>query len=207
MARQFDRICDILTGLGYLERHVNAAGHIDMTLTEKGLLLRRIYSEHDLELCEALLAGTFDKLDANGLAAVLSSLVYEARRGGDGEPRHYPGGISGPIAIASSKLKGICEDIDILCEDHGLDEMQRPDFGILDIMYEWADGGSLGSCLYGTDMTGGDFVRTAKRLADVLQQIAVAQPLPFDGGERLAGLAHEAADRVNRGVVAYSGVD
>ena len=207
VARQFDRICDILTGLGYLERHVNAAGHIDMTLTEKGSLLRRIYSEHDLELCEALLAGTFDKLDANGLAAVLSSLVYEARRGGDGEPRHYPGGISGSIAIASSKLKGICEDIDILCEDHGLDEMQRPDFGILDIMYEWADGGSLGSCLYGTDMTGGDFVRTAKRLADVLQQIAVAQPLPFDGGERLAGLAHEAADRVNRGVVAYSGVD
>ena len=61
-----------------------------MTLTEKGSLLRRIYSEHDLELCEALLAGTFDKLDANGLAAVLSSLVYEARRGGDGEPRHYP---------------------------------------------------------------------------------------------------------------------
>ena len=145
-----------------------------MTLTEKGSLLRRIYSEHDLELCEALLAGTFDKLDANGLAAVLSSLVYEARRGGDGEPRHYPGGISGPIAIASSKLKGICEDIDILCEDHGLDEMQRPDFGILDIMYEWADGGSLGSCLYGTDMTGGDFVRTAKRLADVLQQIPAA---------------------------------
>ena len=57
------------------------------------------------------------------------------------------------------------------------------------------------------DRAGGDFVRTAKRLADVLQQIAVAQPLPFDGGERLAGLAHEAADRVNRGVVAYSGVD
>lgn len=138
---------------------------------------------------------------------MLSSLVYEARRGGDSEPRHYPGGISGPIAIASSKLKGICEDIEILCEDHGLDEMQRPDFGILDIMYEWADGGSLGSCLYGTDMTGGDFVRTAKRLADVLQQIAVAQPLPFDGGERLAGLAHEAADQINRGVVAYSGVD
>ena len=73
----------------------------------------------------------------------------------------------------------------------------------LDIMYEWADGGSLGSCLYGTDMTGGDFVRTAKRLADVLQQIAVAQPLPFDGESGWQALAHEAADRVNRGVVAY----
>lgn len=207
VARQFDHICDILTQLGYLERHDDGNGRIDVTLTEKGLLLRRIYSEHDLELCEALLAGTFDKLDANGLAAVLSSLVYEARRGSDGEPRHYPGGISGPIAIASSKLQGICADINILCEDHSLEEMHQPDFGIVDIMYEWADGGSLGACLYGTDMTGGDFVRTAKRLADVLQQIAVAQPLPFDGGERLADIAHEAADRVNRGVVAYSGVD
>lgn len=114
-----------------------------------------------------------------GRCALFTGIRGQTR--GDGEPRHYPGGISGSIAIASSKLKGICEDIDILCEDHGLDEMQRPDFGILDIMYEWADGGSLGSCLYGTDMTGGDFVRTAKRLADVLQQIAVAQPLPFDG--------------------------
>ncbi|PWG66863.1 DEAD/DEAH box helicase [Bifidobacterium callitrichidarum] len=207
VARQFDRICDILTELGYLERHEDADGRIDMTLTDKGRLLRRIYSEHDLELCEALLAGTFDKLDANGLAAVLSALVYEARRGGEGEPRHYPGGVSGRIAIASSKLKGVCAHIDALCEDYGLTELAQPDFGIVDIMYEWADGASLAACLYGTDMTGGDFVRTAKRLADVLQQIAVAGPLPFDGGEALADTAREAADRVNRGVVAYSGVD
>lgn len=186
---------------------VNAAGHIDMTLTEKGSLLRRIYSEHDLELCEALLAGTLDKLDANGLAAVLSSLVYEARRGGDGEPWHYPGGISGPIAIASSKLKGICEDIDILCEDHGLDEMQRPDFGILDIMYEWADGGSLGSCLYGTDMTGGDFVRTAKRLADVLRRSLSPSRCRSTGESGWQASPTKRPTRVNRGVVAYSGVD
>ena len=63
-------------------------------------------------------------------------------------------------------------------------------------------------CLYSTDtLTGGDFVTTAKRLADVrCSRCAVAQPLPFDG-EAAGGLAHEAADRVNRGVVAYSGVD
>ncbi|PLS24731.1 DEAD/DEAH box helicase [Bifidobacterium imperatoris] len=207
VARQFDHICDILCQLGYLDKHEHDSGHIDMTLTDKGRLLRRIYSEHDLELCEALLAGTFNKLDARGFAAVLSSLVYESRRGSQGEPRHYPGGISGRIAIASSQLKGICAGIDMLCEDHGLDEMQQPDCGIVDIMYEWADGGSLASCLYGTDMTGGDFVRTAKRLADVLQQVAVAGPLPMDGGDALQDIAHEAADRVNRGIVSYSGVE
>ncbi|MBT1164824.1 DEAD/DEAH box helicase [Bifidobacterium felsineum] len=207
VARQFDHICDILCQLNYLERHEHEDGSIDMTLTDKGRLLRRIYSEHDLELCEALLAGIFKKLDANGFAAVLSCLVYESRRGSQGEPRHYPGGTSGKIAIAASKLKGVCANIDALCEDNGLEETSQPDCGIVDIMYEWADGGSLAACLYGTDMTGGDFVRTAKRLADVLQQIAVAGPLPMDGGEALQNIAHEAADRVNRGIVSYSGVE
>ena len=206
VARQFDRICDILGGLGYLERHENH-NRVDMSLSDKGRLLRRIYSEHDLELCEALLGGVFDKLDARGLAAVVSGLVYESRRGSQGEPRHYPGGISGPIAIACSKLQGVCANIGMLCEDHGLDEPAQPDFGIVDIIYEWADGGSLASCLYGTDMTGGDFVRTAKRLSDVLQQIAVADPLPCDGAEKLADTARKAADLVNRGIVAYSGVE
>ena len=194
VSRQFDRICDVLTNLGYLDQHV---------LTSKGRLLRRIYSEHDLELCEAILAGLFDRIDARGLAAVLSSLVYEARRGEGSEPRYYPGGISGHIAIACSRLNTLCASIDALCEDHGLPEIKQPDFGIVDIMYEWADGESLASCLRGTDMTGGDFVRTAKRLADVLQQIAMAET----GSESLSATAHKAADLVNRGIVAYSGVD
>ncbi|PJM79961.1 DEAD/DEAH box helicase [Bifidobacterium scaligerum] len=207
VARQFDLICDILARLGYLDVERRTNGKIDMTLTDKGHLLRRIYSEHDLELCEALLAGIFNNLDDRGLAAVLSSLVYEARRGTGGEPRHYPGGITGRIAIASSKLQNICADINTMCEDHGLEELQQPDCGLLDVMYEWADGSSLAACLYGTDMTGGDFVRTAKRLSDVLQQIAVAGPLPVDGGDVLADTARHAADAVNRGIVAYSGVE
>ncbi|NMM97954.1 DEAD/DEAH box helicase [Bifidobacterium olomucense] len=207
VARQFDLICDILARLGYLDVESHANGKVDMTLTDKGHLLRRIYSEHDLELCEALLAGIFNNLDDRGLAAVLSSLVYEARRGTGGEPRHYPGGITGKIAIASSKLQNICADINTMCEDHGLEELQQPDCGLLDVMYEWADGSSLAACLYGTDMTGGDFVRTAKRLSDVLQQIAVAGPLPVDGGDALADTARHAADAVNRGIVAYSGVE
>ncbi|MBT1175387.1 DEAD/DEAH box helicase [Bifidobacterium sp. LC6] len=222
VARQFDQICDILCQLGYLERQEHSDGRVDMTLTDKGRILRRIYSEHDLELCEALLAGIFDRLNADEFASVLSALVYEARRGSQGEPRHYPGGTSGRVAIAASKLKGVCATIGALCEDHGLEEPAQPDFGIVDIMYEWANGGSLASCLYGTDMTGGDFVRTAKRLADVLQQIAVAGTMPAsdsDNGSNGSGngnssrgadlqhVAHEAADHVNRGIVSYSGVD
>ena len=78
---------------------------------------------------------------------------------------------------------------------------------MLDIMYEWADGMPLADVLRGTELTGGDFVRNAKRLSDVLQQIAAAQPYLGADADSLAERARQAADLVNRGVVAYSGVD
>ncbi|MBW3078713.1 DEAD/DEAH box helicase [Bifidobacterium simiiventris] len=223
VARQFDRICDILYRLGYLEREDgspaasvgtgNAAGHttadtrLGYRLTERGQLLRRLYSEQDLVLAQAICAGTLDMLPPQCLASVLSSLIYEARRGGGGEPRYYPGGSQGPVAWAAQELRGIHGEIRIECEDASLDAPAQLDFGIADIMYEWADGEELASILRGTELTGGDFVRNAKRLADMLQQIATAAPLLGEKGEALARTAHEAADQVNRGIVSYSGVD
>ncbi|MCH9275586.1 DEAD/DEAH box helicase [Bifidobacterium amazonense] len=207
VARQFDRICEILERFGYLERHDAADGALGYRLTEHGQLLRRLYSEQDLVLAQAICAGTFDMLPAQCLAAVLSSLVYEARRGSGGEPRRYPGGMQGPVVWAAQELRGIQAAIRMQCEDDGLETPPQLDFGIVDVMYDWADGRDLADVLRGTELTGGDFVRNAKRLADVLQQIATAAPMLGDKGEALARTAHEAADLVNRGVVAYSGVD
>ena len=204
VARQFDRICDVLLELGYLE---SEGQERDYTLSERGQLLRRLYSEQDVVLAEAIRAGTFDMLPPTGLAAVLSSLVYEPRRGSGGEPRYYPGSTHGPIAVAARELNAIHDQISALCEDHGLDALPDIEFGMLDIMYEWADGMPLADVLRGTELTGGDFVRNAKRLSDVLQQIAAAQSHLGVGADSLAERARQAADLVNRDVVAYSGVD
>lgn len=204
VARQFDRICDVLLELGYLE---NEGQERDYTLSERGQLLRRLYSEQDVVLAEAIRAGIFDMLSPTGLACVLSSLVYEPRRGSGGQPRYYPGSTHGPIAVAARELNAIHSQISALCEDHGLDALPDVEFGMLDIMYEWADGMPLADVLRGTELTGGDFVRNAKRLSDVLQQIAAAQSYLGQNGESLAMHAQQAADLVNRGVVAYSGVD
>ena len=95
----------------------------------------------------------------------------------------------------------------MLCEDHALGEMRQLDFGITDVVYEWAQGESLSRVLCGTDLTGGDFVRSCKRLADVLQQIAVAGPYLGERAETLVPIAKQAYESVNRGIVAYSGVD
>ncbi|NEG89229.1 DEAD/DEAH box helicase [Bifidobacterium aerophilum] len=212
VARQFDRICGILLGLGYLERETTVPGATGAQtegyrLTEHGQLLRRLYSEQDLVLAQAICAGTFDMLPPQCLASVLSSLIYEARRGGGGEPRYYPGGSQGPVAWAAQELRGIHGAIRMECEDAGLEAPAQLDFGIADIMYEWADGEELSEILRGRELTGGDFVRNAKRLADMLQQIATAAPILGSVGENLARTAHEAADQVNRGIVSYSGVD
>ena len=207
VARQFDHICTVLADLGYLQQVRESAGHDDYQLTERGQLLRHLYSELDLVLAQAIEAGAFDGLNACELASVVASLVFEARRGSGGEPRRYPGGIQGNVAVCAAQLKGIHASIAMLCEDHMLEEPRQLDFGITDIVYEWAQGESLSQVLYGTELTGGDFVRNCKRLADVLQQIAVSGPYLAERAETLPAIARQAYDRINRGIVAYSGVD
>ncbi|NEG69126.1 DEAD/DEAH box helicase [Bifidobacterium choloepi] len=209
VARQFDRICGILETLGYLERTTSRSGALDYTLTEKGQLLRRLYSERDLTLAEAITGGVFENLNSAELAGVLSSLIYEARRGASSEPRYYPGGPDGNAATAAIELEAVDVRVSYRCEEAGMDIEDIPDldFGILDIIYEWTDGDSLADVLDDSELTGGDFVRNAKRLADMLQQISVARDYLGPDGDRLADAAREAFDRVNRGIVAYSGVD
>lgn len=92
----------MLSNLGYLQPVRESAGHGDYQLTERGQLLRHLYSELDLVLAQAIDDGAFDGLNACELASVVASLVFEARRGGGGEPRRYPGGIQGNVARVRS---------------------------------------------------------------------------------------------------------
>ncbi len=73
----------MLESLGYL-----SADH-DSAVTDAGRMLSRLYSELDLVTAEAIRAGVFDGLSAPQLAAVLSSLVFEAR-GDRREPARLP---------------------------------------------------------------------------------------------------------------------
>lgn len=109
-------------------------------------LLRHLYSELDLVLAQAIEAGAFDGLNACELASVVASLVFEARRGSGGEPRRYPGGIQGNVAVCAAQLKGIHASIAMLCEDHMLEEPRQLDFGITDIVYEWAQAKAFHRC-------------------------------------------------------------
>ena len=189
IARQFDRVCEVLTALEYLDGD---------TVTPRGSHLRRIYSDMDLVAAEALRQGLWADLDASELAAVLSSLVYEARRPDDARPPRIPGGRSKDALRDVVHLWG---QLDALEKDHRVDYLREPDLGFAWAAYRWAEGDALDDVLGVVDLAAGDFVRWMKQLVDLALQVADAA-----AGTPVRDVARETADRLRRGVVAYSSV-
>ena len=199
VSRRFDLICSVLEHLDYLEEE--AGGY---RLTWRGRLLRRLYTEKDLLFAQCLVNHVFDDLTAQELAAVVSGLIYESRRSSSQEPRHFPGGRDGAIAHASYEMDEIWEDLTYTVEEAGLEPLQQLDFSIVEPIFAWSADQPLSRVLDESDFSAGDFVRTCKRLCDVLGQLETAVEYLPDGS-RLGDTAREAFDLVNRGVVAYSG--
>ncbi|MGO1317394.1 MAG: DEAD/DEAH box helicase, partial [Cellulomonadaceae bacterium] len=197
IARQFDEICTILVGLGYLD----TAADGDLTVTGPGRTLRRLYAESDLLLAECLRRGAWSGLDAPGLAAVVSAVVYSARREqGDTEPR-IPGGPQGRLARAVDATVRIWSELDDLEHRHHLEATAPVDLGLVEVVHRWASGRSLDAVLRGSELAAGDFVRWCKQVIDVLDQLSQAAP-----EAELRTAADRAVGLLRRGVVAYSSV-
>ncbi|WP_066462680.1 DEAD/DEAH box helicase [Sanguibacter suarezii] len=197
IAKVFDRICEVLSILGYLERN----GEGELVVTAPGAALRRLYAESDLLLAECLRLKVWEGLDAAALAAAVSTVVYSARRDeGDGEPR-VPGGPAGTLALALDETVRVWSRLDDLEAAHRLESTGALDFGLVEAVHRWASGRSLDVVLKDTDLAAGDFVRWCKQIIDVLGQLTKAAP-----DQRMRGTADQAIEALRRGVVAYSSV-
>ncbi|MGW1201084.1 DEAD/DEAH box helicase [Streptomyces sp. NPDC002536] len=195
IARTFDRICALLTDLGYL--------HGD-EVTEDGRRLARLYGELDLLASECLRDGVWEGLDPAELAACASALVYEARAADEAVAPKLP---SGAAKEALAEMVRIWGRLDALEEQHKINQAEgvgqrEPDLGFAWAAYRWASGHGLDEVLREIEMPAGDFVRWSKQLIDVLGQIAAAAP----AGSPVARNARKAVDGLLRGVVAYSSV-
>jgi ATP-dependent RNA helicase HelY len=193
IARTFDRVCDLLLELGYLEP---AEAEGDIAVTAAGGRLRRIYTEKDLLVAECLRHGAWDGLDAAGLASVVSAIVYESRRETEGIAPRVPGGA---VRAALAETVRIWSGLHDREADHRLDQTGEPDLGLAWPMHRWASGVRLEEVLQDADLAAGDFVRWSRQVLDLLDQLAVA-----DADGRLRRTARAAAAAVDRGVVAYS---
>jgi len=189
IALQFDRVCGVLTTLGYLEND---------EVTPTGEHLMRIYTDMDLVAAESLRNGLWDELSPSELAAALSALVFESRKADDASAPRLPGG---RVKATLADMVSLWADLDALERDNRLDFLREPDLGFAWAAYRWAEGAPLEEVLTETDLAAGDFVRWMKQLLDVADQIANAA-----GDTPLRKTARKTAGALRRGVVAYSSV-
>jgi ATP-dependent RNA helicase HelY len=208
LTRQFDATCDVLQELGYLLPETvqpidppedGLATDESPVVTDAGRRLSRIWSETDLLTAESVRAGAFRGLTPAELAAVVSALVFEARRDSPGQPSVPAGKVAGALA----EMRGVHARLSEVEREHGVPVTRELDLGFVWAAYRWADGQTLdrvldGAQQAGTELSGGDFVRWARQLIDLLDQLAKVADEP------LAGIARSAVGRVRRGVVSVA---
>lgn len=195
IAKTFDRVCGVLEGYGYVTE--NAEGIT--SLSDDGQRLRRIYGEKDLLISQALREGAMSDLDAAELAAMATVLVYQAKREDRGlRPKMPSVSLEVAVDIVVREWSRL-EDVE---DAQKLPLTGEPELGLVWPMYKWARGRRLQDVLEGTDLAAGDFVRWAKQVIDLLDQLAKIRHLD----PALSRLCTQAIATVRRGVVAYSAV-
>ena len=187
LARQFDRVLAVLETLECVR---------DWELTDKGRRLTRIYGEGDLLVGELLDAHILEGLEPPEVAALLSTVIYEAR-----ERVPLPGDLPTPAtAQRYEQLQRLWRTVRRTEDQHQVQLCRELEAGFATPIFHWAEGKPLEDVLGETGMAPGDFVRNCKQLLDVLRQVADVAP------PEVADLVLQARDAVLRGVVAYTGV-
>ncbi|OZM72949.1 RNA helicase [Amycolatopsis antarctica] len=193
LARAFDRIRALLTERGYL------AENDEERATEHGRRLARLYSESDLLAAECIRHGVWEGLTPPELAAVVSVLVFEARRDSPGEPRLPQGAVPKAWQETARLWSELAEDE----RRHRLDRTREPDAGFAWPVYRWARGESLEKVLTaaeanGQELSAGDFVRWSRQVIDLLDQIRDV----LGKADPVGAAASDAVRALRRGVVA-----
>jgi ATP-dependent RNA helicase HelY len=186
------------------------------TLGSEGQLLRSIYHECDLLIAESISAGVFEGLDAAQLAGLLSCFVFESRRSTKATSaakqvstkkkrvHHDRLGLERRVSIAErlSEISVIAATVRGIEDRYKVPHCKEPDGHFATIIAAWARGVTLGTVLDLADVeigqtSPGDFVRNAKQVADLCEQLARMHQL-----SDVAQVALEARDAVLRSVVA-----
>ena len=189
VARQFDRVCEVLDVLGYLDGD---------QVTSDGKKLKRLYGELDLLVSECLRASTWEGLDAAELAAVISGVTFSARNSDDAPAPRFP---TQRVREVAADMTTVCTDLQRLEREHRVKFLHQPDFGFAQAVWQWSNGASLDDVLGQMELAAGDFVRAMKQLIDVVAQVADAA-----GPGDLRDTARESLDLLRHGVVAYTSI-
>ncbi|MCU1374979.1 MAG: superfamily helicase [Actinomycetia bacterium] len=187
LARQFDRVLQLLEGWHFLD---------GWSLTAAGERLTRIYHEADLVIGTAMEEGLFDGLDAPSLAGLASAFTFESRGPGDNPVPWFP---SPEVRRRWAQIEAVLGRLQDAEERAGLPVTRALDPGFVGLAHAWAAGEDLSEVLEDEELSGGDFVRNIKQLVDLLRQLGEVAPSP-----ETRRTARSAAEALFRGVVSAS---
>jgi ATP-dependent RNA helicase HelY len=184
LVRQLHRILGVLGELGYVDETPRP--------TDRGLMLAGIYSEVDLLVAEALRRGLLDDLEPAELAGVAALFLYEPRGGDPTEDPELP-----TLALfdAVEDVLDLADELRSLERQTGVKPLRDLDAGFVAPAWRWASGADLDEALGDLELTGGDFVRNVKQVADLVGQLREV------GGAAVGPVAREAVDALRRGIV------
>ncbi|MDE3081829.1 MAG: DEAD/DEAH box helicase [Acidobacteriota bacterium] len=204
-----------------LARHrvLERLGYADgWQLSERGQLLRSLYHESDLLIVESISAGVLEELEPAELAGVLSAFVFESKR--SAKPIHAGRQVPvkrrraindrlGPqrrdvIAERLGEIAVEAATLSNLEDEFSVPHTREPDGRFATVIAAWARGASLGTVLDLADLelgqtSPGDFVRNAKQVADLCEQVTRLSPR-----YGVVAVAREAREAIMRSVVAGS---
>jgi ATP-dependent RNA helicase HelY len=212
VATLFERRLAVLEELGYID---------NWKLTDRGFLLESVYHESDLLLVEMLDGGLLSDLEPALLAGILSCLIFEPRHARStptsASSKHrgrvkrgaLPDRLGGPrVRQLQERIEEVLvrsDALQVIEAHHAVPRSRRAEGGIATAVASWARGATLGVVLEVAqrdvgEVAPGDFVRIAKQVGDLLEQITYVAP----SGD-LVELASEARKMVVRSVVAAQG--
>ncbi len=193
LGKEFDRIIELLSEMDYVE-------WVDGTpqVTEEGERLALIHNESDLLVAQCLKRGIWDGLDPAELAGVVSLCTFENRR----ETRGESVGATDPMVDAMNATIRIWDELSFDERRHQLPVTKYPEPAFALAIHQWAAGAPLGYCLAaaaesGAELTPGDFVRQARQVIDLLDQVKLTAY-----NEDTAYAARRSVEAIRRGVVA-----
>ncbi|MEX1177878.1 MAG: DEAD/DEAH box helicase [Nitriliruptor sp.] len=196
LVRQFHRILTVLTELGYVADPdglpPSRDGTWDPEPTDDGRTLAGIYSEVDLLVAEALRRGILTDLEPEEVAGVAALFLYTPRGGDPTEDPELP---TLRLYEVAEELLDLADELRGREQAAGLRPVRDLDAGFVAPAWRWAGGSDLDTALGRLELTGGDFVRNVKQVADLVGQLRVV------GDDGLSHAATDALAGLRRGIV------
>ncbi len=184
----------------YLEEFVNFThvlshfGHLaGGKPTEAGELNAHIRATNGLLIAEVVRRGTLDALQPVEMAAVISTLIFEARRQMAVNIDGVPKGVKAAVA----SVFGIATDISFTQERFGIRVPVNVEIALVPTILAWGNGADWQQVARAVDLDDGDLVRAFRQLIDLLHQLRAAPGMPATFTSRIS----EAIQKLDRDVI------